>query len=160
MMIAIEEWRRVPGFDRYFVSSHGRVCGLLGIMKGWRHKSGHRYVSLGRRTRRQVHRLVLLAFVGPAPTGAHECLHGDGDPENNAVENLRWGTRAENIDDSIRHHGRAPRAILSRSIEDAIRATYRGEYGERRDAARKHGVSVHTIDRIVNGRRARHAHCD
>lgn len=49
-----------------------------------------------------VHRLVLEAFIGPAPEGAEGC-HNDGDPSNNRVENLRWDTRSHNAQDSVRH---------------------------------------------------------
>lgn len=49
-----------------------------------------------------VHRLVLEAFVGPRPEGM-ECRHLDGDPTNNRLENLRWGTHKENERDKIRH---------------------------------------------------------
>jgi len=52
----------------------------------------------------RVHRLVLEAFVGPCPEGM-ECRHLDGDPSNNRLENLRWGTPAENTEDK-RKHGR------------------------------------------------------
>jgi hypothetical protein len=43
-----------------------------------------------------VHRLVLLAFVGPCPAG-HEVLHLNHQPADNRLENLRYGTRSENI---------------------------------------------------------------
>lgn len=49
-----------------------------------------------------VHRLVLESFTGPAPEGM-ECLHIDGDKTNNHLDNLRWGTRQENILDIVRH---------------------------------------------------------
>jgi hypothetical protein len=48
-----------------------------------------------------VHRLVLLAFVGPCPAG-HESRHLDGDPKNNRLTNLAWGTRLENMADRSR----------------------------------------------------------
>jgi hypothetical protein len=32
-----------------------------------------------------------------------ECLHGDGDPTNNNLSNLRWGTSIENEEDKLRH---------------------------------------------------------
>jgi hypothetical protein len=49
-----------------------------------------------------VHRLVLKAFVGPCPEGMEGC-HWDGDACNNKLDNLRWATHAENVEDSIRH---------------------------------------------------------
>jgi hypothetical protein len=49
-----------------------------------------------------VHRLVLEAFVGPCPPGL-ECRHLDGNPGNNLVSNLEWGTHASNEADKKRH---------------------------------------------------------
>ena len=49
-----------------------------------------------------AHHIVLSAFVGPKPDG-FECCHFDGDPFNNKLENLRWGTPKENRADAIRH---------------------------------------------------------
>jgi hypothetical protein len=75
---------------------------------------GHLAIWLGRDDQRFVHRLVLEAFVGPCPPGL-ECLHEGGNPGNNALGNLRWGTRKENHADSVRHgtasfvKGEAPR---------------------------------------------------
>jgi hypothetical protein len=49
-----------------------------------------------------VHRLVLLAFVGPAPEGMEGC-HWDDDPLNNHLSNLRWGTPGDNGLDCVRN---------------------------------------------------------
>lgn len=49
-----------------------------------------------------VHRLVLEAFVGPRPDGM-ECRHLDGDPANNRLANLAWGSPVENASDRKRH---------------------------------------------------------
>lgn len=49
-----------------------------------------------------VHTLVLEAFVGPRPPGL-QCCHNDGNPANNFVSNLRWGTQESNAADSIKH---------------------------------------------------------
>lgn len=66
---------------------------------------GHQMISVkvdGRHTSRQVHRLVLEAFVGPCPEGM-ECRHLDGNPANNHVDNLRWGTHVDNMADRKAH---------------------------------------------------------
>jgi hypothetical protein len=44
----------------------------------------------------------MLAFVGPRPPGL-EIRHLDGDPGNNALNNLRYGTRSENLVDKSYH---------------------------------------------------------
>lgn len=117
-----ERWLPVPGHEgRYEVSDHGRVWSVKRIialrngetrtvggrvLKGGRLKGGHRTVSLattnGAEEFRYVHRLVLEAFVGSCPEGM-ECCHWDDDPGNNRLDNLRWGTRSENMLDRTRN---------------------------------------------------------
>ena len=48
------------------------------------------------------YRLALEAFVGPCPPGM-EALHWDDDRSNNAISNLRWGTRTDNMRDMSRN---------------------------------------------------------
>jgi len=44
----------------------------------------------------------LETSVGPCPEG-HVTRHLNGDPTDNRLENLRWGTRSENQRDSVKH---------------------------------------------------------
>ena len=108
------EWRDVPGFEgRYQVSDDGRVLSLPRYGAGGRMLKlaptgkGYRSVSLslaGASRGRLVHQLVLLAFVGPRPADA-VTRHLDGDPTNNALSNIVYGTPVENRAD-MRRHGR------------------------------------------------------
>jgi hypothetical protein len=50
-----------------------------------------------------IHRLVLMTFVGPKPENMFG-LHIDGNPANNRIENLYWGTQVENWKDKRRHN--------------------------------------------------------
>ena len=93
--------------SRYEVSNFGEVRNVKTkrVLKPDSKKSGYLYVNLsnkGRQKKRYIHRLVLLAFVGP-PLEGQEVLHSDGDATNNRLENLRWGTRNENMLDSVSH---------------------------------------------------------
>jgi hypothetical protein len=72
-----------------------------------------------------VHRLVLNAFSGDCPIGS-ECLHINGIRTDNRLINLRWGTRAENVADSVRHGTatighRNAQALYSRNDIQVIR---------------------------------------
>jgi hypothetical protein len=56
----------------------------------------------GKSTSFLVHRLMAIAFLGEPPPGCEVC-HNDGDGTNNVLSNIRWGTRSENILDSVQH---------------------------------------------------------
>lgn len=103
----------------YRVSNYGRIESLpraVPMVDGRTYRvrgkflkpafNGHYYhvilSSSGKEELRLVHRLVLENFVGPAPEG-QECLHGDRNTANNRLDNLRWGTPAENYQDRKRH---------------------------------------------------------
>ena len=51
---------------------------------------------------RTVHSLVAEAFIGARPEGMEIC-HSDGDPTNNHLDNLRYGTPSDNTLDKVRH---------------------------------------------------------
>lgn len=42
-----------------------------------------------------LHRLVLTTFVGPPPDG-YVAMHLNGNPQDNRLQNLKWGTQSEN----------------------------------------------------------------
>jgi hypothetical protein len=56
----------------------------------------------GEAVARNVHTLVLTAFVGPRPDGM-ECRHLNGVRADARLENLAWGTKAENMADKSDH---------------------------------------------------------
>lgn len=104
-----EIWKVIPGLGLYEVSDHGRVRSLRRgapmIMKPNKVGRGYHALSLwadGVAHRRYVHHLVLLAFIGPRPSGMEAC-HGDADITNNRLSNLRWDTHSANVRDTIRH---------------------------------------------------------
>ena len=114
----MEAWKPVVGYeDCYEVSSLGRVRSVdrsngRRLIKGRLLKerllpNGRPRVSLssgGRAVDAYTYRLVLEAFTGPCPPGM-EALHWDDNVGNNAIHNLRWGTRAENMRDMSRNGG-------------------------------------------------------
>jgi predicted transcriptional regulator len=117
-------------------------------------RSGHLNVHLGRVDRRSVHTLVLEAFVGPRPDGT-ECRHLDGNPANNRVENLAWGTKLQNEADKVRHGTlltgeKHPNVTVTEADVREILAI-RGAGKRIEEIARWFGVSGATIRRIVHG---------
>lgn len=81
---------------------------------------GHRRVELykdGTSERLLVHRLVLETFVR-APKPGEQACHIDGNPSNNALWNLRWGTPQHNAADRIRHgRGRTYHKLNEEDVE-------------------------------------------
>lgn len=103
-----EQWRAVVGYeDSYEVSDLGRVRRNGKILKDRQSSRGYRAVSLYKNCESRnwyVHRLVLFAFRG-APRAGQQARHfPDGDPANNRLDNLLWGTSLENHVDQ-RIHG-------------------------------------------------------
>jgi len=101
----METWRDVPGFeDTYLVSDSGRVAR---IMKAPPTSRYHRInVNIGDKVRTFLaHVWVLEAFVGPRPEG-QLARHLNDNPQDNRLENLQWGTPAENVQDAITNGGR------------------------------------------------------
>lgn len=155
-----EEWRPTDTTGNYWVSTHGRVWSVRSerMLKPGRSNTGYVAVFLYHQEGPRsvaVHVLVLEAFEGPRPAKA-VARHLDGTRDNNRVENLRWGTRAENIED-MRRHGRLkvgedhPQAKLTRNDVLAIRAAHaRGE--RRREIASRFGISKSHVGRIVHRR--------
>ena len=165
-MSMIEEWRPVVGYEGvYEVSSFGRVRSLDRWVKAnsGRRRTGVRYFTpsaSGKNKKykrvllrnpdkqRPVHHLVLEAFVGPRPEDC-EARHLDGNPGNNRLDNLAWGTKAENQADKIRHgtilRGTAnPASKLTEADVIAIRASNKRQV----DLAEIYGVTQPIISAI------------
>lgn len=111
--------RSCPSFPGYSVSADGKVFShrkrvgrgyvidtdYIRELEGHVGYKGYRSVgiSVGRKVRVvRVHVLVADAFHGPRPEGL-ETRHLDGNPLNNAAENLKYGTALENYEDQVRH---------------------------------------------------------
>ena len=81
--------------------------------------------------------------------------HLDGDPTNNRVGNLAWGTQADNMADAVRHGTtlkglKSPNAKLTPRRAELIRMLV--EEGFSRPAVAKlFAVSPATVDRVVWG---------
>lgn len=154
------EYRSVVGFPRYKVGNDGSAW--VSRPSGWKRLSQRktrdgylRIVLHPGSNYRQVHRLVLEAFVGPCPEGMEACHDPDPCPANNALSNLRWDTRKANMADCIRH-GRMPRGVhrafskLTDDIVRAIRSEYLAGGLSMQRLGRKYGVSPNVILWIVH----------
>lgn len=148
------------------VSNLGRVKSMIlggRVLNGHIDKDGYRRVRLDGRQER-VHRLVCEAYHGPPPEGFEVC-HSDGSRTNNRADNLRWGSKSENVRDSVAHgthrytqppNETRPRGEKNRSskLTDSIVAECRhrhanGESG--RSLAAEFGVGSASMSRALRG---------
>ena len=111
-MAEYEVWKSIPGHKHYEASNLGNIRSVGSrqggrILKKYLAKRGYEQVSLGRERKLYVHQIILLAFIGPRPEGM-EARHLDGNRANNGLNNLKYGTRAENCADRLKH-GRSNR---------------------------------------------------
>lgn len=140
--------RMVPAGNNKFRFSAGQIRRPLIASSGYRtavlRKNGKQVI-------RYIHRLVLETFIGPCPKGM-ECLHKDGNRANNKLNNLRWGTRSENVWDSIKHKTyRGARKLTEQQvIQIKFLRTNQGKTCK--ELAVKFGVDSETIRDIINGR--------
>lgn len=92
-----EEWKPVPGFPHYQVSSLGRVRNQFGNTMSTYYQGKYLRVSLSKynvQTDHFVHVLVARAFLRN-PKEKPTVDHKDRNPINNVVSNLRWATHKE-----------------------------------------------------------------
>lgn len=105
-------WKDIKNYKGLYQISD---CGQIRKRKQYKNKEyrllkpsyskGYLIISLYKNNQRQtksIHRLLLETFVSFCPENM-ECRHLDGNRQNNKLSNLKWGTRSENVQDSIQH---------------------------------------------------------
>jgi len=175
-----EKWCSVPGWeDFYEVSNQGNVRSkarrvLMGtrfgyklhrnfkgrILKQGTSQKGYKticFTAPGRlRFCTYAHTLVALVFLGPRPE-KHQICHWDGNPANNKIKNLRYGTPSENSLDRNRHGTvvrlcgqNAPSAKLNfKKLKWIFKNKNKMSM---RAMGRKLKVSHHVISLVLNGK--------
>lgn len=157
-----EIWATVAAVSTYEVSTLGRV----------RHKgsgrvvnaraSGGRYAHFGYQTpsgvrTMRIHRAVVETFLGPPPFNRAHTRHLDGNPINNKLSNLIWGTASENNADRKQHgtHDGGVNNSRAKLTEEQVRQIRaapktRGMPGK---LAKQYGVKLSTIWNVLRGDR-------
>lgn len=168
-----EEWRPVVGYEgQYEVSSLGRVRSLdreIEIYQKNRYLvqrrrgnflklsisavGAYRRVTLqrdGKGRLKQVHRLVLEAFIGP-PGHGEQAAHNDGDSSNNAAGNLRWATPAGNVHDRFAHGTMLLGTVnhAAKLTEHKVRAIRAVQGRSQQSIADEFGVNQTTVSCIL-----------
>lgn len=141
-----------------FVHQDGRILKNGKIAKCSKRPDGYFVVSVGGRGAPvvRVHHLVLETFVSNCPDGMN-CRHLDGDPSNNALSNLAWGTQSEQVADKKAHGtfnppprvGRPKGPEFKLALAQAVRDYINGA-GTSRVVSAMYGVSRTHLLREVN----------
>ena len=154
-----EEWRPHPLYTEYWVSNHGQVL-HINLLTPTRFGDHYFQVQMGRMKRKNVHSLVLEAFVGPRQKGK-VARHLDGSRTNNRLDNLRYGTYIENMQDRKKHgtgnngsrHGMSK--LTEKDVQE-IRDRYKPWKLTLRTLGKEYGVTQDTIKTIISGKRWTH----
>jgi|JI10StandDraft_1071094.scaffolds.fasta_scaffold498510_2 hypothetical protein len=129
---------------------------------------GHKYVIITNkdkiRKKKYVHVAVLESFICPRPLG-QEGRHIDGNPANNNLFNLRWGTHKDNMQDSILHGtffyaGKKGEAHVNAKLKEKDVIEIKALFGDisltNRMIGDKYGVNFTTISKIRTGKNWSH----
>jgi len=168
-----EIWKLVIGQEGcYSVSDNGRVLSEERRCFQGRNGSGSRRVPekiLAQNSNKKgylkvrmagknvlVHTLVLESFICLCPIGM-QARHLDGNPSNNHVRNLVWGTSLENSKDR-EAHGRTVRGSSVRQSKLTEDDVYEIRLSSLSDAklASKFGVTISTVRLARIGKTWRH----
>jgi hypothetical protein len=167
------KFKPIPGFEGLYDVSDSGVVRSLSIRNKQANtprikelkqsdNGGYKRVTLqnnGEKRQLWVHRLVLLAFIGP-PKDGEECAHLDGDPSNNHLSNLKWCHKRENEDHKLKHGTRpmgdtqGSSKLKPADIEEIFAMRKAGN--SLRFIANKFNVSNQNINLILQGKAWKH----
>ena len=144
----------VPG---RMISSVGRVRFSDGRISSG-HLEKHGYISTWLTTAQRshnelVHRIVAMSFFGPPPSPQHtQVNHLDGNRHNNAVENLEYVSRAENVLHAYATRARKPRGDV-KAVDSRRHGSYDCwvSYPSVSSAAKELGVGTSSISACLKG---------
>jgi len=155
---------QVPGFSRYFVDENGVIISTwFGKWKEIKHiigKGSNQYPKVtmvdddGRAAKHCVHRIVMLAWVGPSKLNV---LHRDDNKLNCRLDNLRYGTQQENMRDAVKTGllSNVNRKLTDKQVLEILSMRDarddRGKKIKQIDIAKKYDISAATVSVIWSG---------
>lgn len=162
--------KEILNFPNYYITKDGRVWSKKRpkVKGGWLKPSSngsHLYFSLcnkGKIWHKYAHRLVLETYIGPCPDGM-ECRHLNGNPLDNRLENLCWGSCSDNHKDAVLHgtllFGQGEKNISAKLTEKEVRfifTAYHNKTHKPGELAKLFGINVDHVSRIARKERWGH----
>lgn len=149
----------IPIGENYFADKNGNIWSakkkILHKLKTFDRGNGYLAVnlSLGSKFKTyDVHRLIMLAFIGEPQKEKYLVLHNDDDKKNNKFSNLKYGSSKENSKDMVikNRQARGERHGFSKLTNDKvlkIRARFlKGD--NRKKIAEDFGICKRTVINI------------
>lgn len=152
-------FRPIEGFPHYVIGRDGVVYRDYGgtdlkPLKATPTSKGYGCVTLcheGTTSTKAVHVLVARAWLGPPPTDQHEVRHLDANRMNARLENIDWGTPADNwLDRSSMGNGVREQHHAAKLTEAEV-AEIKASSLSQRKLADAYGVNQGTIWNIKKG---------
>lgn len=153
-------WKPLLDIEGYEISNEGQVWSrkTQRLLKQQHAEDGHHYLMFrsgrkGKARKVYIHQAVLTTFTRTHSEN-EECRHLDGNPHNNYLWNLTWGTRLENMSDKQIHGTQTfgenhPPAKLTETDVLEIRKRVGNE--SLRSLGKEYGVSHTAIRRAAIG---------
>lgn len=148
----------------YLISENGEVFNTIRnkYLKPNKTKRGYFRISLGRKLRIFVHRMVAETYI-PNPNNYPYINHIDGNGLNNHVSNLEWCTQTRNVqhayDIGLRESIKGKdhfRAKLKEEDIPVIRDLYNNQGYNYTQIARMYGLTNGPIWQIINNKIWKH----
>ena len=168
----MEQWQPIPGYEEVYEASNlGNIRSNRNKrhygkqLKAYVNKKGYRVIHLcldGVEKSHKVNRLIAKTWI-PNPNTAPEVNHIDGNKENDAITNLEWCTRSENMIHAYRTGLQqkklgedVPWSVLTEELVLAIRSTAATTTMYHKDIAAMYNVNQSTITRVINRKTWKH----
>ncbi len=153
-------WKTIEGYPDYQISDGGEVKSFKHrkpiVLKPSHGSSGYSHVLLYQNDKRNdcnVHRLVLVAFVGKCPAGM-EANHIDGSKPNNRLDNLEYVTHSENQLHAFQIGLKTPNIHGEIAVEQFTKdGQFIAKHKSQSEAFRQTGAHISDISRCCLGKR-------
>lgn len=156
-----EVWKKIDGFDNYYISNYGRISnfnyrntGNRILLKPFITKTGYKQINLidnnSNKVKKYIHRLVAEAFL-PIPNNLSEINHIDEDKLNNKIDNLEWCNREYNINYGTRNERMARSNSKSISQYDQ-NGNWIATYSSVKEAAKVNNLWKESISSAARGK--------